>query len=128
MLDDMKILLVDDNLINIKVAERILHQWNVTVDTAQNGLMALEKFGSGNYDAILMDLSMPVMDGYEAIAKIRLLDTKIPIIALTASTSYLNLDKALQVGADSYVTKPFIPNELNYKLALYRFYNTAEGL
>ncbi|WP_395633008.1 hypothetical protein [Flavobacterium sp.] len=49
----------------------------------------------------------------------RLIDTKIPIIALTASTSYLNLDKALQVGANSYVTKPFTPIELNYKLAFY---------
>jgi signal transduction histidine kinase/CheY-like chemotaxis protein len=118
-LEGMRILLVEDNVINIKVAERILQQWNIKVDIAQNGLLALEKFSRNRYDAILMDLSMPIMDGYEAIAKIRLLDTKIPIIALTASTSYLNLDKALQVGANSYVTKPFVPNELNYKLALY---------
>lgn len=127
MLDEMKVLLVEDNLINIKVAERILQQWNVNVDIAQNGLIALEKFSRNNYDTILMDLSMPVMDGYEAIANIRLIDTKIPIIVLTASTSYLNLDKALQVGANSYVTKPFIPIELNYKLSLFRSDKTSES-
>lgn len=127
-LDGMNLLLVEDNLINIKVAERILQQWNIEVDIAQNGLIALEKFQEKQYDVILMDLSMPIMDGYEAIAKIRLQDSKIPIIALTASTSYLNLDKALQVGANSYVTKPFIPNELNYKLALYHYNKDPENL
>lgn len=127
MLEDMRVLLVEDNLINIKVAERILQQWKVKVDIAQNGLIALEKFNRSNYDAILMDLSMPIMDGYEAIAKLRLIDAKIPIIALTASTSYLNLDKALQVGANSYVTKPFIPTELNYKLAFY-YYNKTDDI
>jgi signal transduction histidine kinase len=127
MLDAMKVLLVEDNLINIKVAERILQQWNVEVDIAENGLIALEKFKRNTYNAVLMDLSMPVMDGYEAIAKIRLVDTKIPIIALTASTSYLNLDKALQVGANTYVTKPFIPIELNYKLALFLTAETSEN-
>jgi signal transduction histidine kinase len=119
MLDGMKVLLVEDNLINIKVAEKILCQWNVVVDIAQNGLIGLEKFHANMYDLILMDLSMPVMDGYEASAKIRLVNTTIPIIALTASTSYLSLEKALQIGANEYVTKPFIPKDLNQKLFKY---------
>jgi signal transduction histidine kinase/BarA-like signal transduction histidine kinase len=120
MLDGMKVLLVEDNLINIKVAEKILNQWNIVVDIAQNGLIGLEKFNANTYDLILMDLSMPVMDGYEASAKIRLVNTTIPIIALTASTSYLSLEKALQIGANEYVTKPFIPKDLNQKL--YKYY------
>jgi signal transduction histidine kinase len=119
MLDGMKVLLVEDNLINIKVAEKILCQWNVVVDIAQNGQLGLEKFNTNTYDLILMDLSMPVMDGYEASAKIRLVNTTIPIIALTASTSYLSLEKALQIGANEYVTKPFIPKDLNQKLFKY---------
>lgn len=119
MLDGMAVLLVEDNLINVKVAERILNQWNINIDVAHNGQIALDKFGINKYDVILMDLSMPIMDGYEAIAKIRMHDTKIPIIVLTASTSYLSLDKAIQVGANSYVTKPFIPIELNHRLASY---------
>lgn len=119
MLDGMKVLLVEDNLINIKVAEKILMQWNVEVDVAQNGLIGLERFHAKPYDAILMDLSMPVMDGYEATAKIRMENSKIPIIALTASTSYLSLEKALEIGANQYITKPFIPKELNMKLKRY---------
>jgi signal transduction histidine kinase/CheY-like chemotaxis protein len=121
MLDGMKVLLVEDNIINIKVAEKILNQWNVEVDVAQNGLLGLEKFHANEheYDVILMDLSMPVMDGYEASAKIRLVNSTIPIIALTASTSYLSLEKALQIGANEYITKPFIPKELNAKLSRY---------
>jgi CheY-like chemotaxis protein len=120
MLDGMKVLLVEDNLINIKVAEKILNQWNIVVDVAQNGLIGLEKFNANTYDLILMDLSMPIMDGYETSAKIRLVNTTIPIIALTASTSYLSLEKALQIGANEYVTKPFIPKDLNQKL--YKYY------
>jgi CheY-like chemotaxis protein len=119
MLDGMKILLVEDNLINVKVAEKILKQWNIEVDVALNGLIGLEKFYANTYDVILMDLSMPVMDGYEATAKIRLVSSTIPIIALTASTSYLSLEKALQIGANQYITKPFIPRELNLKLSRY---------
>lgn len=119
MLNGMRVLLVEDNLINIKVAEKILTQWNVVVDVAQNGLIGLERFHANSYDAILMDLSMPVMDGYEATAKIRMVNSKIPIIALTASTSYLSLEKALEIGANQYITKPFIPKELNMKLHKY---------
>lgn len=119
MLDGMRILLVEDNLINIKVAEKILNQWNIIVDIALNGLIGLEKFHTNTYDLILMDLSMPVMDGYEASAKIRLVNSSIPIIALTASTSYLSLEKALQIGANEYITKPFVPKELNMKLSKY---------
>ena len=119
MLEGMKILLVEDNSINVKVAEKILKQWNVEVDVALNGLIGLEKFHANTYDVILMDLSMPVMDGYEASAKIRLVNSTIPIIALTASTSYLSLEKALQIGANQYITKPFVPRELNLKLSKY---------
>ncbi|MDI1317934.1 ATP-binding protein [Flavobacterium sp.] len=119
MLDGMKVLLVEDNLINIKVAEKILHHWNIVLDVAQNGLIGLEKFYANTYDLILMDLSMPVMDGYEASAKIRIVNSTIPIIALTATTSYLCLEKALQIGVNEYVIKPFIPKDLNQKLFKY---------
>ena len=110
---------LQDNLINIKVAEKILNRWNIVVDVALNGLIGLEKFHANTYDLILMDLSMPVMDGYEASAKIRLVNSTIPIIALTASTSYLSLEKAIQIGANEYITKPFVPKELNMKLCKY---------
>jgi signal transduction histidine kinase/BarA-like signal transduction histidine kinase len=118
-LQGMRVLLVEDNLINIKVAEKILSHWNVSVDVALNGLIATQKHEIGKYDVILMDLAMPIMDGYEATTIIRNKDSAIPIIALTASTSYDYLEKAMLIGIDEYIIKPFNPKELNLKLRKY---------
>jgi signal transduction histidine kinase/CheY-like chemotaxis protein len=118
-LEGLKVLLVEDNLINVAIAKKILKKWGVIVDVALNGLIAVEKHKSTKYDIILMDLSMPVMDGYEATINIRSIDSSIPIIALTASTSYLSLEKAMQIGINEYITKPFNPRELNLKLSKY---------
>lgn len=121
-LEGLKVLLVEDNLINVAIAKKILKKWNVDVDLALNGLIGVEKHKSNKYDVILMDLSMPVMDGYEATINIRSIDSSIPIIALTASTSYLSLEKAMQIGINEYITKPFNPRELNLKLS--KYYNS----
>ena len=118
-LNGLKVLLVEDNMINTKIAQKIMGQWDVIVDTAENGLVGLEKFKTNTYDVILMDLSMPVMDGYEATTAIREMDKLIPIIALTASASFGYLDRALQIGINEYIIKPFNPKELNMKLRKY---------
>ena len=118
-LNGLKVLLVEDNLINVKIAEKIISQWNVKVDIAHNGLIAVEKHSVNQYDVILMDLSMPIMDGYEATTIIRKSDKKTPIIALTASASYGYLEKAVKLGINDYVIKPFSPKELNMKLYKY---------
>jgi CheY-like chemotaxis protein len=115
-LEGLRVLLVEDNLINVKVAEKILSQWGVKVDVALNGLIASEKYEPGKYDIILMDLAMPIMDGYEATTIIRNKDFAIPIIALTASASYGYLEKAALLGINEYILKPFNPKELNLKL------------
>jgi signal transduction histidine kinase/CheY-like chemotaxis protein len=115
-LDGLRVLLVEDNLINVKVAEKILSQWNVKVEVALNGLIATEMYEPGKYDIILMDLAMPVMDGYEATINIRFRDISVPIIALTASASYGYLEKAMLLGINEYILKPFNPKELNLKL------------
>ena len=115
-LDGLRVLLVEDNLINVKVAEKILSQWNVQVEVALNGLIATQMYESGKYDIILMDLAMPVMDGYEATINIRFRDINVPIIALTASASYGYLEKAMLIGINEYILKPFNPKELNLKL------------
>lgn len=113
----VKVLLVEDYPINIKVASKFLEKWQVDFDVAENGKIAIEKYKTGNYDLILMDIQMPVMDGYDATAEIRKVDTKIPIIALTASATLNNQDRAFTVGMNDYVTKPFNPKELFQKIA-----------
>ncbi len=121
-LKGLRVLLVEDNMINTKIAQKIMSQWDVEVETAENGLVGVEKFNTNSYDVILMDLSMPVMDGYDATIEIRKTDKLIPIIALTASASFGYLDRALQIGINEYIIKPFNPKELNMKLRKYYFY------
>ncbi len=118
-LEGLYVLLVEDNLINVKIADKILKQWNVKIDVAENGLIAIEKYKLNTYDLILMDLSMPVMDGYEATRIIRSMGATIPIIALTASSSYDDLEKIIVIGMNEYIIKPFNPNELYLKLKKY---------
>lgn len=121
-LKGLRVLLVEDNMINTKIAQKIMSQWDVIVDTAENGQVGVDKYHANPYDVILMDLSMPVMDGYDATVAIRQTDKLIPIIALTASASFGYLDRALQIGINEYIIKPFNPKELNMKLRKYYFY------
>jgi CheY-like chemotaxis protein len=118
-LKGLKVLLVEDNLINIKIAQKIMGHWEVEVDVAENGLKGVEMYEKNVYDVILMDLSMPIMDGYEATSIIRKKDKKIPIVALTASASFGYLDRAVKIGINEYIIKPFNPKELNLKLVKY---------
>lgn len=114
------ILLVEDNEMNMKVAKRFLERWDYKIDTAENGLEAVDKFKANSYDLILMDLHMPEMDGWEATIAIRNFENdisrKIPIIALTADVMINDLDKLYSAGMDDYVTKPFNSNELKAKI------------
>ena len=82
-------MLVEDVEFNIMVAQRMLKNWNAEVDLAENGSVAVEKVKQGNYDLILMDIQMPVMDGYTATGNIRMFNTTVPIIELTASVFWV---------------------------------------
>ena len=118
-----KILLVEDNEMNMKVAKRFLERWDYKIDTAENGIEAVDKFKSNRYDLILMDLHMPEMDGWEATKAIRNMDSeiskRIPIIALTADVMINDLDKLYTAGMDDYVSKPFNSGELKAKIEAY---------
>lgn len=110
-----KVLLVEDFPVNIKIATIFLEKWGMKYDTAENGKIAVEKVLNNDYQIVLMDLLMPEMDGYTATENIRKFDTKIPIIALTASA--LNTqDRVYEVGMNDFVTKPFNPKELFQKI------------
>lgn len=117
------ILLVEDNRVNQIVASRFLKKWGASIDTANNGIEALELIASKKYQLILMDLEMPEMDGYETSIKIRsqsdLYFKNIPIIALTASAMVEIKAKSLSVGMNDYISKPFQPDELFEKISLY---------
>lgn len=109
-----KILLVDDNPTNIRVAAKILRQKNYNISFAQSGRDALQKARSINFDAILLDIMMPEMDGYEVCEKLKS-DPKtkqVPVIFLTAKTETENVVRAFELGGADYVTKPFNSQEL----------------
>jgi PAS domain S-box-containing protein len=115
----LSVLLVEDNDINRLYAQTILRNWNCRTDTAENGLVAVERVKNKNYDVVLMDIQMPVMDGYEATKAIRLMQApknKVPIVALTANATKNDIDKCKAAGMSHYLAKPFTPEDLFHKL------------
>jgi two-component system sensor histidine kinase/response regulator len=121
-----RILLVEDNQLNTEVAKMLLEEKGFSVETAENGLRAMEIFGksgAGYYDAILMDIRMPLMDGLSAASNIRHLsndDAKtIPIIAMTANAFDDDVEKSKMTGMNAHLAKPIDPDRL-YQL-LYDF-------
>ena len=107
---DARILLVDDNEINVKVAVGLLAPFKMQVDVADNGLVALKRISENHYDLVLMDHMMPVMDGIEATQRIREFDgeyfKRIPIVALTANAINGAKDLFLNAGMNDFVAKP----------------------
>lgn len=121
LLNGISILLVDDNPMNVMVAQTYLKRWGAATDVATNGLEALDKLDTSKHRLILMDLQMPVMDGYESTKKIRANGVNIPIIALTANLPKDVEEEAFKTGFNDIVMKPFLPDELHSKVLHYVF-------
>lgn len=115
------ILLVEDNPMNVLVAQTYLKRWGANVDVAENGIDALEKLDENRHKLILMDLHMPIMDGYEASRKIRKKGINIPIVALTANLPKEVEEEAHAIGINDVMVKPFLPDELYRKVLHYIF-------
>jgi signal transduction histidine kinase/DNA-binding response OmpR family regulator len=113
---DTKILVVDDNTINLKVACGLLHLYNITADSATSGQQAIDLINQKQFDLVFMDHKMPEMDGVEATKKIREMGITIPIIALTANAVTGVKETLLESGMSDVLTKPIIRSELNYIL------------
>ena len=120
---DRHILLVEDNELNREIAQEILREYGFRVDTAENGAVAVEKVctaAPGSYDLVLMDVQMPVMDGYTATRKIRALDdparAKIPILAMTANAFDEDRCNALESGMNGFLSKPIVIGDLVQEL------------
>ncbi len=113
------VLLVEDNLVNLEIAEMLLHDAGVTVATASNGQEALEMLARERFDGVLMDCQMPVLDGYEATRELRrqpqLRD--LPVIAMTANALIGDREKALAAGMNDHIVKPIVIDEMYETLA-----------
>lgn len=119
-LENVKILLAEDNKVNQFVVAKFLKKWNIEVDIADNGKIAVEKVQQNYYDLVLMDLQMPEMDGYDATIAIRnLRGDNLPIIGLTATAADEITGSVLAAGMNDCVIKPFNPQELYNKITKY---------
>ncbi|MEW6983824.1 response regulator [Colwelliaceae bacterium 6471] len=120
-LSDFSVLLVEDNLINQQVAKAFLADTHINIDTADNGVMALEKLRRQTYDIIFMDIQMPEMDGLTAASEIRntLKLTSVPVIAMTAHAMEGDAEKSVIAGMNEHMTKPIDPQSLYALLAKY---------
>lgn len=113
------VLLVEDNQTNVLVLSHFLKKWGIPFEVANDGLEALSAYRSNTFKLILMDMQMPKMDGFEATQEIRKTDSKIPIIALTASVTTDEMQRAQLAGVNDYITKPFDPKHLYHVIKKY---------
>lgn len=107
-----KILVVEDNAMNILVAKKTLENLGAIVEIATNGLEALKMVDPMRHSVVLMDLNMPVMDGYESSRKMRELNITIPIIAISACIQNEVEENVKKSGINEIIVKPFLPDEL----------------
>lgn len=118
---NLSVLLVEDKFVNRKVAELMLKNLKCTVDIAENGAIAIDKIKQNQYDIVLMDIQMPVMDGATAVCELRKMKIKLPIIiGLSAEAMEGDAEKYIALGMDDYMTKPLLPEILYEKLLTWK--------
>ena len=115
-LTGISVLLVEDNAMNVMVAQSFLQRWGASIDVAVNGQEALDMLDTSRHSLVLMDLHMPVMDGYESTRIMRSNGVTIPIVALTADLPKEIEEEVKETGIDDIVVKPFLPDELYRKV------------
>ncbi|TKC62121.1 response regulator [Pedobacter hiemivivus] len=124
-LKGIKVLMAEDNEINVILVKQFMKFWQVECDVVGNGLLALQQVQLRDYDMVFMDLQMPIMDGYQSATAIRALSgdkfKRLPIIALTASAMLDVQYKAFDSGMNDYISKPFKPEELYHKIEIYGY-------
>ncbi len=115
----LRLLIAEDNVINMKIAVRFMEKWQVTPVQAVNGKKALEVFTPHSFDLLLVDLEMPEMDGYELVQEIKKIDSQVPVIAFTAAVYDNMLEDLNNKGFTDYLQKPFRPADLHKKILKY---------
>lgn len=116
VLKGLKVLIAEDNPINMMIASRFLDKWGIKYSKAVNGLEAVSLCSANEFDVILMDLEMPEMDGYGALNEIRKVNERIPAIAFTAAVFENMKEKLTASGFNDYIQKPFQPEDLHARL------------
>jgi CheY-like chemotaxis protein len=117
-----KILLVEDNKMNQHVISHMLKKWqNISLSIANNGQEAIERISEETFDLVLMDLQMPIMDGFETTAiirggKLNNIDAEVPILVITADCTYETMKEIFRLGANDYMTKPLNAQTLFNKI------------
>jgi signal transduction histidine kinase len=114
--NQLRVLIAEDNFVNMSVARKFLTKWGIEVHEAVNGLEAVEKFRHGRFDLVLIDLEMPEMDGTTALAEIRKVDPSVPAIAFTAAVYEDMRIDLMKKGFMEVVPKPFRPEDLHNKI------------
>jgi signal transduction histidine kinase/CheY-like chemotaxis protein len=119
-ISNIRVLIAEDNMVNVMLMKKLFSKWGITPTIAENGERAIEMVQYGNFDIILMDLQMPILNGFDAAVEIRKMrDPKkanTPIIALTASALFDIKERVFSSGMNDYVSKPFKPDELREKM------------
>jgi len=115
-LTGVRILLVEDNAVNMKIARRFLHSWGASINTAENGQVAWDLFQQEPYDLLLVDLEMPLMDGKALLEQVRNINKDVPAIAFTAAVYENMYDDLQKHGFNGYLHKPFRPDEMHRKI------------
>jgi CheY-like chemotaxis protein len=116
---NLNVLLVEDNMINQLLAQKVLSDWGWNVDTVENGIGAIEKIKRTDFDVVLMDIQMPEMDGYETTEHIRRLPVpkgNVPILAMTAHVMPNEEQRCYAIGMNGYISKPFNTQTLYAKI------------
>jgi CheY-like chemotaxis protein len=125
----LRVLVVDDVPVNLIVVEKMLDSLGYLVESACDGIEAVEAVKSRHYDIIFMDIQMPEMDGIEATRRIRALDierSSIPIVAITANTQESDRDACIEIGMNDFIAKPFVKKQLVSLLE--RYFPTADSV
>jgi CheY-like chemotaxis protein len=114
-----RVLVAEDSVVNMTITRKFLQRWDVVIHEATNGQEAVQMFNKNEYDVLLIDLDMPIMDGYEALAQIRKINKNIPAIAFTAAVLPQMKEYLAGKGFNDFLQKPFRPEDLHRKIAFY---------
>jgi CheY-like chemotaxis protein len=118
LIANKKVLLIEDNYINQLVTKDLLEELKAVIVVADNGKIGLDKLDKEHFDIVLMDIQMPVLDGYQTMKIIRSEPSfaDLPILALTANAIDKEIEKCMKCGASDYLSKPFLPEDLFRKM------------